>query len=457
MEIYDDISNQLGISLNDQDRELFGRLLSMPSEDSDTVSDFVLQQSRINREIETLQEQQRVLETQHQTDTGTAEAIDTETAERGLDDDTVSTVRNYVGADNEVGQFSEPSDSKALIRTANGTELEVQYRIVDADSLIASHNEDGDINPNFPQELQPRQRSRIASIMQIDRIANNLDPELLGANRLASDGAPVIGNDGIVESGNGRILAIRQAYKSGKAQRYRQWLIDNAYRFGLLGEEAESLEHPVLVRERLSDVDRETFVREANESTLAVMSSAEQAASDAAALSDNALAIFDPTRSITENTDFIREFARSIQQNELGQFMDKNGVISRAGINRIVAALLAKAFNDPALLDKFTESWDDNMRNISKAIIAAAPSLATFQNGTYSQALFINSDIVQAVHMLDSLRQSGMSVEQYLAQPDLFGKELSPEAETLLRFFDKNKTSYKRIAATSTAQSMKLR
>lgn len=43
-------------------------------------------------------------------------------------------------------------------------------------------------------------------------MAGQLVPELLGRSATVADGAPIVGPDGIVESGNGRVLALRRAY-----------------------------------------------------------------------------------------------------------------------------------------------------------------------------------------------------------------------------------------------------
>ena len=64
------------------------------------------------------------------------------------------------------------------------------------------------MNPLYPSELQPRDRTREASRQQIERMADDLKPELLGESYKLSDGAPIIGPDNVVESGNGRTLAI---------------------------------------------------------------------------------------------------------------------------------------------------------------------------------------------------------------------------------------------------------
>ncbi|MBQ7262167.1 MAG: hypothetical protein IJR14_00455, partial [Synergistaceae bacterium] len=94
---------------------------------------------------------------------------------------------------------SIPQDiGSARVRTASGTEIDVRYRVVSAGDLVASHGENGGVNEAYPKELQPRQRGREASIQQIHQMAASLDPKLLGENRLASDGAPIVGPDSVV-------------------------------------------------------------------------------------------------------------------------------------------------------------------------------------------------------------------------------------------------------------------
>ena len=57
---------------------------------------------------------------------------------------------------------------------------------------------------------------------EIRDIAANLEPERLGVSAEADRGAPIVGGDSMVESGNGRVLAIRRAYEQGgePADRY---------------------------------------------------------------------------------------------------------------------------------------------------------------------------------------------------------------------------------------------
>lgn len=340
---------------------------------------------------------------------------------------------------------AEPSGNIARVRTMRGTEADIRYRVVDAQDLIVSTKETGAPNPDYPQELQPRQRNREASFQQINRMAHNLDPELLGENRLASDGAPVIGTDNVVESGNGRVMAIRQAYKIGKAENYRAWLKENASRFGLDAGEIDSMNAPVLVRERISDVDRVKFTSEANESSTAQMSATEHAFDDAKKITSEMLTYYDPEKLLSSNHTFINAFMGLVSQNERGDLIQANGRVSKAGLDRVQNALLAKAYGNTDILNRLNELYDDDIKNVSNALIASAPKLAVFENGGYSSEISIKDDIVKAVHTLAHLKQEGRKVLEYLAQMSLFD-DVSDETKKLLEFFDRNKRSAKRIS-----------
>src|SRR5690606_6861220 len=124
---------------------------------------------------------------------------------------------------------------RSTAATERGTEVETEWAIVEARDLITSHDTRLRPDPRFPQELQPRDRARAASELQITRMVNQLRPEFLGESPKASEGAPIVGPDMIVESGNARTIALKRAYEQNPeaAERYRQFLVENAERFGL--------------------------------------------------------------------------------------------------------------------------------------------------------------------------------------------------------------------------------
>lgn len=66
----------------------------------------------------------------------------------------------------------------------------MQYAVVDVATLVTSHDNALHANPDFPAELQPRDRARAASEQQIAKIENAINPELLAESPKAADGAP---------------------------------------------------------------------------------------------------------------------------------------------------------------------------------------------------------------------------------------------------------------------------
>ncbi|MGL6349150.1 MAG: hypothetical protein ACRC2U_04725, partial [Aeromonas sp.] len=152
----------------------------------------------------------------------------------------------------------------SLIATARGNEINTVFQVVEASTLIPSNTLDGRINPLFPQELQPRDRTTKASVLQVEAMANSLTPNQLADSALANNGAPIVGEDMVVESGNGRTMAITKAYIEGKADEYKSYLISQAAEYGLSAEVIERMSQPVLVRVRQTLVDRAAFAKEAN-------------------------------------------------------------------------------------------------------------------------------------------------------------------------------------------------
>lgn len=346
------------------------------------------------------------------------------------------------------------SDKTSTVKTERGTTVKTRYAVVDAEDLVTSHDTLLRPNENYPKELQPRDRSRMASEFQIGQIANKLEPEFLGESFKASEGSPIVGKDLIVESGNARVIALKKLYEENhpNAEKYRSWLIENADRFGINKDELANIKNPVLVRVRETDVDRVKFTKEANESSVASMSASEQAFSDAENLSGNILSLMQPNEAgellTPENMDFIRAFFQHVvSPNEYGKYMLPDGTISLEGLNRIKNAVFAKAYGDPTVLIKLAESTDSNIKNITNAMVAAAPRFAKIKDAIKNGTLFeldITPEIASAANKLSALREQKMSIQEYLRQMSLI-EELSPLAKDILNIFDKNKRSAKKL------------
>ncbi len=345
-----------------------------------------------------------------------------------------------------------PSGSQTSVVTERGMRVPVRYRLVELDDLITSHTNDLTVNPAFPAELQPRDRTRASSQAQIARIANDIQPDLMAESPKASDGAPIIGPDGLVESGNARTIALRRAYGMGKADHYKAYLAENADRFGLTPEQVAGFKQPALVRERTTDVGRAEFARQANEAAVAAMSDAEQARSDAGLLPDleKLETNDDGSLNIYRSNEFIREFMLAVASPaERGRLMTADGSLSQTGVNRIRNAVFAKAYDDPDLVAKLSEDTDGNTKNVMSGMLRAAPAVAKLRElsaaGARNESSFI-ADIADAARRFSEARRDGQKVEDYLKKRSLIGGDATPRVETFMYQLEVDSRAPRRIA-----------
>lgn len=329
----------------------------------------------------------------------------------------------------------------------DGSSYDMAYEVKSLDELIASNDLAYGVNPLYPSELQPRDRTREASRQQIERMAEDLRPELLGESPKLSDGAPIIGMDNVVESGNGRTLAIAKAYESGKAEEYRAFLEQYAAERGI---DIAGINNPVLVRTRLTDTDRTQFAKLANESDIAQYSATERAVSDSDRLPDASLLKINNDGSINldGSMDFVRGFVGSLPKSEQGTVITGDGRLSQEGKRRIESAIMQRAYDDSSLIGRMAENLDDDSKTVLNALLRAAPQLAQLdslvkQGGRHQNTLA--KDLAQAAQKLSDLKANGQTVPDYLNQGQLIDDGLSPDARDFLNVFDQNKRSTKAI------------
>ena len=126
--------------------------------------------------------------------------------------------------------------------TTRGTEVPVRYGLAELEDLTTSHTDDLEVNPAYPAELQPRERERAGAHARNLQLEKELNPKLLMGDVSAAGGAPIVSPTGVVESGNGRTIALRRsAARGGPAfDRYQAELAAR-------GVDAEGMKAPVLV------------------------------------------------------------------------------------------------------------------------------------------------------------------------------------------------------------------
>jgi len=85
-----------------------------------------------------------------------------------------------------------PDGDDNTVKTAKGTKVSTGFAVIEANKLIVSHDNQGNENPEYPYELQPRDRKRAESVAWVLKTAKNLDVDSLGKTRRADSGAPII-------------------------------------------------------------------------------------------------------------------------------------------------------------------------------------------------------------------------------------------------------------------------
>lgn len=361
------------------------------------------------------------------------------------DPQAVAPVSNLQSSANIAPEFRNGvvSGANDEIDVGNGNYQPFQYEVVDASTLTPTQQKD---------ENQFRDRDRASSQAQINNIARNLDPRKLASSPTMDVGAPLLALDGkTIIAGNGRTMAIRQAYQEGGADGYRQFLQDNSAQFGIEPDQLSEMENPVLVRRLTSPVDIAQVAINSNEQGGMRMSDLEQAKVDARRLPsmDNFVANDDGDINSVDNQYFIGQFIKNQPENVRNELLDSRGNLSQTGLQRIRNAMLYEAYGDSQTLSRLIENTDQGAKNVLNALTSIAPKVAQTQqgidNGKLSSDVNISKDVIRAVEKYNQLNAQGFKISDYLAQEDFVG-DLSPEAREILTIFDENRRSGKRIA-----------
>ena len=125
-------------------------------------------------------------------------------------------------------------------------------KLVELDTVQASHN-NGQLNLlHFGPDWQPKDRSSQASRVEAEKIAGNIDPEqITGSNNAFIGSAPSVNERHETIQGNNRVDALKAMYANhpDHAAKYKQWLIDHAAEFGLNAKDIKKMNKPVIVNE----------------------------------------------------------------------------------------------------------------------------------------------------------------------------------------------------------------
>jgi len=338
---------------------------------------------------------------------------------------------------------------------------------------------------NIPPDLdaQNRDRTRPASVLQMQSIAQSPDYLRLGPSRSPDTGAPMVfaqGDDtsvipdvargrqdiavmsdgqrvpftyavvdasllqpsnfadgtpnplfgdetpGLIKAlNNGRSAGLRAAWAQGTASGYGTDLEADADQHGIPAEVIRSTPNPTLVR-LYSQADNKPNMAARSQGQGLGMSPGELARQDAPLIDGGLLAVWqggdvaDP-----RNLDFVRGFVGRLQGTgqDLAGMMTQAGTLSPDGRKRIQAALAQAAYGDADLIGEMFDSTDTDIKAIGEALKLAAPEWADMRDSARSGAIDPAADITPAllgaVAMVRRARQQRQSLSDLARQTDI--------------------------------------
>lgn len=347
---------------------------------------------------------------------------------------------------------------EVTVKIPTGGKINTQYEIVELDSLKQAtgelQNRDRDDNVNYEAVLQG--------------MYSKFDPTDLGADPNSDRGAPIVGDDDIIDSGNGRALLLGKVY-NGKddAAIERQ----DAYK-GFLEEQGYNIEgfkRPVLIRRRLTELTpegRRNLVVGSNKDKKVALKATEQARETASYMKKNGSIrkYFGGDLNLEKNAGFIQDFMQSVPMMDRGTYMTSDGELSTPGQTLIKAAIEALAYDDKALINTLLEQKEENdikaLGNVLEALAGRWAKLRqSIEDGDVRPELDVTKQFVDAVKALRDIRgKKNWNLKDYLAQED-FVTPKNPVTVAFLKMFhapntDKETGNYKAASQKSTMDSV---
>jgi diguanylate cyclase (GGDEF)-like protein len=361
-----------------------------------------------------------------------------------------------------LAQSMNPGETYAF--GPSGERYQFRYRVVPLDELVQSHLDTFDPNPRYPfsEDIQQRNRAATAYRTGVHNTARNLDERVLTETHELGTGTPIMGSDKVIESGNGRVMAMRRARMDypERWQQYQDNLRTKLTDYGLSEGDLQGVKDPVLVRERLTEVDRAKFTREANESETTRLAVGETADADSRYIENSMLAnlTIGEEQSIEgalrspANRELVNSFLSKIPQSETTAFLAPDGSLSLDGLTRLRNAVFAAVYPGEAgkrLADAFLVSQSESVSNIRAAIFDTLAPMSQAESlireGRRDADLSITDDIARAVDQYARLKQQGASISDYINQPGLLEKPTTPFQDRFLQYLDENSRSRKKL------------
>ncbi len=310
---------------------------------------------------------------------------------------------------------------------ANGEEITGRYKVVSADDVLASHNEetfsqtvgfpvreDG----TTPNDRDYKQDKNAQS--EVIKIAGEL-------NDKAIDQTPVVSKDGIVLDGNNRTMSRKLAAKNGTDAKYLAALKENAEAYGIDPNEIDTVKNPMLVFETDTDMPytTETFKK------FNVTEKKEKSPIDRAI--EVSKTITDPVREslflifgnaenmsdVTSTPSKVKEIMKLFLDNkilvsaEMPRYFDVSRLVAtKEGVEFLKSLMLGSALSEKAIRTLGLEGNGDIKNKLLAALVPLIKNRAMGDNS-------LQNEVERAIEMNQEARNYGQTLEAYAIQEDL--------------------------------------
>ncbi|MBP8596819.1 MAG: hypothetical protein KBI18_04170, partial [Brachymonas sp.] len=123
---------------------------------------------------------------------------------------------------------------------------------------------------------------------------------------------------------------------------------------------------------------------------------------------------FAPDGGVSQAT--VRQFVQAMPTSEQGGLIDTNGIPTRQAVDRVNAAIFAKAYGNDGLVRLFAQAQDPEARLILSALAQVAPDMARLDG---VGDLDIRDIVAQAAEIAVNARRDGRTIADAAAQLDL--------------------------------------
>jgi GGDEF domain-containing protein/2'-5' RNA ligase len=374
-----------------------------------------------------------------------AKEVSQPTNEKGGTEVASKTEPEAAGSQRGVAPAATIHGKKTTVLTPNGKH-EGKYRLMEADSLIPSHDAHSFAkNPKYPEGVQERdyEKSKEAQGRVIAQ-SQAYDPAYtINSNPDAVNGPPIVTPEGIVLGGNSRAMSTQRAYGSV----YRDKLRSEAGDYGLTPEQVDGMKKPVLVREIAAPSSPDEMRRvgsDLNKSMTGALGVSEKAVSAGKSITPSTL---DAVSRILVNAGTNGEPAtlrqamsdqndaskilqmmvndKVITERERPQFIDTaTGGLSEEGKTFFERALLGSVVDDSQLMDATPKS-------ILNKIDGSLGALATISARKDDYNLL--PVVREALEQHAEIAARGTSIELFQGQAGMFDDIRNPVIDAMAR------------------------